>query len=71
MKIATVVVSTYLDILAAFISILLNLLHRYPSRYYLHNILQYQYLILDMKIELEKHFKLHKVHKKTEVTANR
>ena len=34
-------------------------------------ILQYQYLILDMKIELEKHFKLHKVHKKTEVTANR
>ena len=30
-----------------------------------------QYLILDMKIELEKHFKLHKVHKKTEVTANR
>ena len=29
------------------------------------------YLILDMKTELEKHFKLHKVHKKTEVTANR
>ena len=36
MKIATVVVSTYLDILAASISILLNLLQRYPSRYYLH-----------------------------------
>ena len=67
MKIATVVVSTYLDILAAFISILLNYFIgiQVGTTYIL------QYLILDMKIELEKHFKLHKVHKKTEVTANR